>query len=1146
MPPKYQKMKHIDHILHRPDAYTGSIRQKVINGYISSASDNFKISEKEMSIAPAFEQIFREVLSNAVDNVTRSKTSKNKCTEIRVNINKETGETKVWNDGESIGVNKDNDEKCYNHTMIFGQLLTSSNYDDTDDRIDISGRNGYGIKLVNIFSSFFQVQGYDPVTKNLFSQKWSNNMKEVEEAVVSKSTGKGFTEVTWTPDFDTFKIKEYTQDIVDLFTRFVCDVAMLTKVDVYFNDELVPVKNLTDYAKLYMKEAPTEMLIIKTKDSEVLILPAKEHHVVSFANGVFTSKGGTHVDNWGEAIFRPIVKKFNKPKKPQLTIKDVKQFFRLFVIASVKQPSFDAQSKTKLESEGPEAKVLPKHINEINKWSIMSDIENIIRAKEFVVLKKTERKKRGFTKVEGLDPANNAGGKYAKDCIMIFTEGLSAKTFAVKGIEVGAFGKTGRDWFGIYPLRGKILNVRNAKPTSIAKNMVVSDIVKAMNFQYDIDYRNDDNFKTLCYGMIMILTDADSDGIHISALIQNLVHTLFPTLLLRDKPFIVSMQTPIVRVMLDKREIVFYDERKYINYVRLYNKKFPDKKINKKYFKGLGTSNNKEILQIFGKKLITFVNDENTNNNMTKAFHTKHADARKIWLENYDPDNIFLDWTQDDEEQILQMTHSDFIDTELIKFSIADCARSIPHIIDGLKESHRKILYSCFKRKLKFSGKSLKVAQLAGYVAEHSGYHHGEQNLLDTTIKMANNYIGSNNINLLYGDGQFGSRLSGGRDAASARYIFTKLGMLTRNLFNISDDDLLERNNDDGDIVEPVFYVPILPMILINGCSAGIGTGSSCHVPCYNPIDLITCVKIWLENDGNIFITDEKSTMSLFPELTPWYRGFTGKIEKLSENRYKTYGTIIEEKKKKIITELPVGLWTDTFKDQLDGYLEEKLIKNVKNNSTTSKVNFTITEDSDGFICNEENLKLYKYLSTSNMVLFTEEGKLKKFESVDEIIAHFCKIRFGYYIKRKKSIVDGFENMIKFLGNKKRFLEEVMCEELLLFENKVSRKEEDIIFDLENRGYDKEIKKTDEKDDDDDDEKNSGGYNYLLRMQVRSFTTKKLNALKNDIDSIIQKNDIVKSTSEKTMWTNDLSEFEKDYQKWLLMVEKEDKCNKKK
>jgi DNA topoisomerase-2 len=284
--------------------------------------------------------------------------------------------------------------------------------------------------------------------------------------------------------------------------------------------------------------------------------------------------------------------------------------------------------------------------------------------------------------------------------------------------------------------------------------------------------------------------------------------------------------------------------------------------------------------------------------------------------------------------------------------------------------------------------------------------------------------------------------------------------------------------------------------------------------------------------------------MSLFPELTPWYRGFTGKIEKLSEHRYKTYGIISEEKKKKIITELPVGLWTDTFKDQLDGYLEEKLIKGVKNNSTTTKVNFTITEDSDGFICNDETLKLYKYVSTSNMVLFTEEGKLRKFDSVDEIIEYFCKIRFAYYVKRKKSIVDAFDNQIKFLGNKRRFLEEVMREELLLFEHKVSRKEEDIISDLEKRGYDKELKNSDDNDDD-DDTNHSGGYNYLLRMQVRSFTTKKLNDLKNDIDSIIQKNDITKSTSEKTMWNNDLSEFEKDYHKWLRMVDKEDNNHKK-
>ena len=142
----------------------------------------------------------------------------------------------------------------------------------------------------------------------------------------------------------------------------------------------------------------------------------------------------------------------------------------------------------------------------------------------------------------------------------------------------------------------------------------------------------------------------------------------------------------------------------------------------------------------------------------------------------------------------------------------------------------------------------MKVAQLAGYTAEHSGYHHGEQNLYDTITKMAHSFIGSNNIPLLYRDGQFGSRINGGKDAANARYICTKLDGLTRLIFRQEDDVLLEQVVDDGDVVEPLFYVPIIPMILVNGCTVGIGTGWSSNIPCYNPIDLITAVKEWLDN----------------------------------------------------------------------------------------------------------------------------------------------------------------------------------------------------------------------------------------------------------------------------------------------------------
>lgn len=1522
--PQYTKMNPIEHILTRPDMYLGGIQIKKMNEYI--AEDGFNIVQNEIKCSPALLRIFIEALSNAIDNVARSSKTKTPCTKIKVNVDIETGETSVWNDGKAIDIEINEEEKCYNHTMIFGQLLTSSNYDDDEDREDISGRNGIGIKTClglgtkiplwdgrilnvedlkvgdvvigddgnkrnikdittgsgklykvsqsrgddyivneyhiltvrmpdhkvvfwnntkkgwsmrwldkekksirmtsirtytpsidkareeieqfrdtiqddntmdisikkymkltknarsrltgfsgdnvnwdkkdviidpyvlglllgdefainsdddpeileylekwgkqlknnkisysissasskykaplrkllseynlvnnkhipkeylinsreirlavlagiidsdghcstdrngrrvtiaqgmnheqlaydivylsrslgfmcnytikktqwtykgelkrgkavninisgeglgdiptkvlrkkcnsplkrkvtntgklliepvndgdfvgisldgnkrfvlndftvthncNVFSKSFKVFGYDPKTKQTFEQTWTNNMKTVGQPKIKKNNvyTKGFTHVTWTPDFARLGIAKYSKDIINYYCRYVIDTAMLAKVKVYFNNELIPVKNIEEYAQLYMRVPTKEILIIKTNKAEIAITPSNgEYQAISFANGVHTSNGGTHVDAWSEAIFRPIVNKFNKPKKPQINIKDVKQFFRIFVVVSVAKPTFDSQDKSRLESPAVVASVKSSHIATIMKWSVVDKIEDIVRSKEMSVLKKTERKRTGFTKIEGLDPANNEGTKYSNDCTLILCEGLSAKTYAVQGIDVGVFGKEGRDWFGIYPLRGKVLNVRNNKATTIAKNAVVSDLIKIMGLKYGVDYTIDKNFKTLRYGKIMILTDSDSDGIHISGLIQNLLHNLFPTLLYRKDAFVVSMYTPIVRVYLSgKKSLLFYDEDEYHRYVSKYTKKFPNKLIKKKYYKGLGTSNEEDIMETFGVKMLRLHGDENLTDNMNKIFHKNHADARKDWLSDYNIESG-LSWSGHKEEE-LDMYISDFLNTEVIKFSISDCKRSIPNVIDGLKESHRKVLFSCFKRNLRHSGKTLKVAQLAGYVAEHSGYHHGEQNMFETITKMAHEFPGSNNIPLLYRDGQFGSRLQGGKDAANARYIFTKLDRLTRMLFNEKDDPLLDPVEDDGDIVEPKQYVPILPMILVNGCTAGIGTGWSCSVPCYNPLDIITSIKTWLDKDGKVLTYDGDMAISLLPEMKPWYRGFTGTIEKDQDNRYKTVGCIEEDKKKKVVTELPIGLWTDKFKDILESYVEDKQIHKVKNYSNPKTVKFVIEESKDGFICNENTLKLHSYLYTSNMVMFDEDGKLRKFKNTDEILDYFCTVRFKYYVKRKKYIINNYEYELKYLSNKKRFLEEVMSGDLSLYEGTSSRDEDDIVQDLEDRKYDKQIIKP--KDDDDEDQ--IGGYNYLLRMQIRSFTTKKLNSLIDDIDSLKKKIDKANNTSEKQMWIIDLDEFVKLYTVWLKDIANEKvKIRKKK
>ena len=1128
MPPKsptkrYQKKDPLSHILERPDMYVGSTRLRLTPEYIAgkNETDNYYIYAKNIESSPAILRIFIEALSNAIDNVERSKTTKTPCTKIKVSINQETGETSIWNDGDVVPIEVNEDENVYNHTMIFGQLLTGSNYDDEEERI-VAGRNGLGIKLCNVFSTRFTVKGCDPDKGKMLTQTWTNNMKDTEGPQIKSSKLKGFTEVNWIPDFKHFNLTEYTEDILALYTRHVLDAAMLSNVQVYLNDNIIPIKNLSQYSNLY--ENPTsEKLSIKTKSCEIMVTPVNTtgFESISFVNGVYTRLGGQHVDAWTEALFRPIVDKFNgkdkktKTKTPKINISDVKNFFRLFVVATIVRPEFDGQDKNKLESPTVEALVKTSNINTIMKWSVVESIEDIIKSKEMSVLKKAERGKKKV-KIDGLDPANNAGGKFSSDCSLFICEGLSAKTYVVAGIDTGVYGKQGRDWFGVLPVTGKVLNVRNATPTSITANKVIVSFLQTTGLRHDLDYTEDVNYKTLSYGKVIIVADADVDGIHIEGLIMNLIHSMFPTLLNRKDPYIISMKTPIARVFGKKgsNDILFYDEHRFNTFIQEQKTK-----INAKYYKGLGTTREEDVPDTFGLKMVEYINDDFSSMNMNKVFGKKHADARKEWLETYDPKN--QSFCLDDQNEISQMKISDFLNGEMIKFSHADCARSLPHMVDGLKESQRKILYSVFKRNLKYSGTSLKVAQLSGYTAEHSNYHHGEQNLQDTIIHMATGFPGTNNIPLLYPDGGFGTRLEGGKDAASARYIYTKLEALTEYIFKQEDTPLLTQVNDDGDLVQPEYYVPIIPMILVNGCTAGIGTGWSCNVPCYNPIDLIQAIKIWLENDGEIILKDpdDGEIHSLLPEILPWYRGFKGEITKIENHKFNTSGIVQTGSRGiKEVTELPIGMWTNKFKEYCEDLVIEKQLKSMKNYSTTSDVHFLLTELPDGISCNTDTLKLDTTLYTSNMVMFNEKNCLKKYDSLDAIINNFCNVRYEFYVKRKAYQVKNIEDEIQHLQNKERFVKAVINEELLI----MNVPEETIIEQLTNENYDEEPK--------------SGGYDYLLRMQVRTFTLDKVEQLEKDISNLQDKLNTLKTTTEKQIWIQELDELEKHYTPWITMM----------
>ncbi len=446
---------------------------------------------------------------------------------------------------------------------------------------------------------------------------------------------------------------------------------------------------------------------------------------------------------------------------------------------------------------------------------------------------------------------------------MILCEGLSALSGIVSGLS-----SEDRNVIGIYPLKGKLLNVRGEQIKKIADNKEITDIKKILGLETGCVYTSlEDVHKHLRYGKIMIMTDQDLDGSHIKGLCINLFHSEWSSLV-HIPGFISFMNTPILRAKKGSQTKLFYNDGEY----NAWKESLGEGGTHGwtiKYFKGLGTSTATEFKEYFAnRKIVDFVhNGVSSDDTIDKVFNKKRPDDRKTWLENYDK-NAYLDTSSS------KVNYDQFMNQEMIHFSTYDCARSIPNMVDGLKISLRKILFSAFKRKLT---SEIKVAQFSGYVSEHSAYHHGEASLNGAIVNMAQNYVGSNNINLLLPNGQFGTRLHGGDDSASERYIFTLLNPLTRALFPEADDHVLNYLDDDGTMVEPEFYVPIIPFALVNGIS-GIGTGFSCNIPAFSPNQIIDYLELKLKGRGVVDAVD----------FVPYYEGFKGKIIRMETNKYMT------------------------------------------------------------------------------------------------------------------------------------------------------------------------------------------------------------------------------------------------------------------
>jgi DNA topoisomerase II len=339
-------------------------------------------------------------------------------------------------------------------------------------------------------------------------------------------------------------------------------------------------------------------------------------------------------------------------------------------------------------------------------------------------------------------------------------------------------------------------------------------------------------------------------------------------------------------------------------------------------------------------------------------------------------------------------------------FSIYDCQRSLPSGIDGFKPSMRKIIYGMLK---KFPDQEIKVSLASAGISEVSCYHHGS--LEGTLVNMAQSFTGSNNVPFLEDIGQFGSRIS---PAASAgRYIFTKLSDSFRKIFLKDDDLILVQQEDDGQKIEPEYYLPIIPTILLNGTD-GMGTGFACKILNYNPNHLIRACEEVIKKG------------SLKNDLVPWYKGFTGTIEKNNQQTVFTGCYTIENTTTIKITELPVGSFTQKYRDHLNDLEDKNLVKSYVDNSSEEKTEFVVTCPRETLRkTHEELLKVFKLVSreTENFTVWNENNRLKKFDSAKELIEWFVKFRLTKYEERRQALITVCEERLARLNERKRFIE---------------------------------------------------------------------------------------------------------------------------
>jgi len=1182
----YSRKTPVEHILLRPSIYIGPTERSkntssfvldpsIVNELYSMSNaeitkkgslPEFQMRIKTTEIVPGLIKIFDEILVNASDNRLRHGPNiRNPTTRIEVTIDPGCASThrvpriSIWNNGRGIPIQMHKQEKMYVPELVFGHLLTGSNFDDESKRLT-GGRHGYGAKLTNIFSKEFTVETVDVKRKLSYKQTWTNNMSQSTKPEIVRldedelSSAQDFTRITFVPDLSRLTDDAEIADAVlhpDDFAfmcRRVADIAGVThgQLDVILNDVELKINGFEEYCKLFLPKG--QPLLYSKVNSRweigVALSPTGSFECVSFVNGMFTSRAGTHVNTVINQLTKKLAHKLEKsfPDLSSIPPSWIKRHLFVFCNALIENPTFDSQMKDTLTSNpstfGSECNLSARFLNDLvasedkGGIGILEHVSRSIQGAQHASLLKEinsvggKNSRRQLLSIDKLDDAHLAGSNKSKDCTLILTEGDSAKALAIAGLEI-----VGREQYGVFPLRGKFLNVRVASVSKIANNTEVKNICLILGLDFEKTYETTEERNSLRYGRVMLMTDQDTDGSHIKGLIINFFRHFWPALLhppiddTAATSFLCSFRTPLLKAKKKSgtgKTLSFFSSQEYDDWKQSLTPE-ERKSYNIKYYKGLGTSTNleaKEYFKDFDRHFRPFVWDsEEDGERLDMLFEKDRASDRRNWI---------LDMFLAPESEVGYGTKSnisfeDFVDQEMIHFANADNIRSIPSMVDGLKPSQRKVLYSCFKRNLK---NEIKVAQLAGYCAEHTAYHHGEQSLHSTIVGMAQDFVGSNNLPLLVPSGQFGTRFNGGKDAASPRYIFTKLSPVARLLFPEVDDPLLSYKEDDGQKIEPEFYCPIIPLVLVNGCQ-GIGTGWSTYVPPGNVLTVIKYIQC-------------KLNQKKVPEIIPHIEGFSGTItKKPNTDGYFTIGKIERSSRSTVtISELPIGRWINDYKARLIAMQKDGQIQSFVEKHTSSSISFVVTLRSakiDRFSTStrlSKEFDLETSLSISNMHLFDQNKKIQKYETPADIADSFFDLRLDLYKKRKTLLTNSAAFEARVLKNKSRFIELVSGGDIDLIKAQRSKAENELL--LEAMGLEKWsnlllLRKGPLEDDIPLglQTETTSEYDYLLNTRISSFTSERIEELNNEVHQ--KEHDFLKisSANAEDLWRADLTALER-------------------